>query len=105
MKKVARELQAVSSKLKELINFQFVEVDAKQSDFVNSICSEIDDLADRIRRNEGLRFEIERVSEDDSTSVKIRMTDHEALKAIREEIAEKLGKMSKKKKLEIKVSH
>lgn len=103
MKKISHELKAVSDDLKELIAFHFVDVEPKQADFVNSICTEIDDLVDRIRRNEGLKFTVERSSQGGSTAVNVRMTDHEAMKAIREEIAEKLGKMSKKKKLQIKV--
>jgi hypothetical protein len=103
MKKVARELKAVSSKLKELISFGFTDVESKKCDFVNAICTEIDDLADRIRRNEGLKLVVERSSEGSNTAVRIRMTDHEALKAIREEIAEKIGKMGKKKKIDVKV--
>lgn len=104
MNRVAHELKAVSSKLKELISFGFSDVEPKKADFVNAVCSEIDDLADRIRRNEGLKIVVERTSEGNNTAVKIRMTDHEALEAIREEIAEKLGKMGKKKKIDVKVA-
>ena len=103
MNKIAHELRAVSDGLKELISFSFLDVEPDKADFVNAICTEIDDLADRIRRNEGLKLVVERSSEDDGTSVRMRMTDHEALKAIREEIAEKLGKMGRKKKVEVRI--
>jgi len=103
MYRVAKELTAASDGLKEYLRFTFDDVDPKAADFVNSICSEIDDLADRIRRNENLDLVVERESKDDDTEVKILMSDHEAMKAIREEMIEKLGKLGKKKKLKIDV--
>jgi hypothetical protein len=105
MKRISKQLSAVSDDLKECVSFKFVNIDSKKADFVNSICSQIDDLVDRIRRNENLTLSIERESDNDSTSVKIRMSDHEAIKAIKEEVAEKVQKMSRKKKLEVKVAH
>jgi hypothetical protein len=104
--RIARELTAESTTsdgLKEYLRFTFDDVDPKAADFVNSICSEIDDLADRIRRNENLDLVVERESKDDDTEVKILMSDHEAMKAIREEMIEKLGKLGKKKKIKIDV--
>jgi hypothetical protein len=103
MKMIAKELSAVSDDLKELISFRFDEVSPKHADFVNAICSEIDDLADRIRRNEGLTMSVQRVSDGQETAVKVLMSDHEAMEAIRKEIAEKLGKLGKKRKIEVKV--
>ena len=103
MRKIARELKAVSDGLKELISFQFVDVAPKKADFVNAICADIDDLVDRIRRNENLKTVVERSSEDGNTDVTIRMTDHDAMSAIKEKISQKLNKMVRKKKLKIKV--
>ncbi len=100
---IAKTLNDVSSDLKEYVRFDFDNVDPKQADFVNAVCSDIDDLADRIRRNEGMNLVVERKSNGDRTEVRILMSDHEAMKAIREEMIEKLGKLGKKKKLDVKV--
>ena len=104
MNRVAHELAAASDGLKEYIRFNFDDVSPKAADFVNSICSEIDDLADRIRRNENLELKVERDSKDDGTEVRVLMSEHEAMKAIREEMVEKLGKLGKKKKLKVTVN-
>ena len=104
MNRVAHELTAASDSLKEYIRFNFDDVAPKAADFVNSICSEIDDLADRIRRNENLELKVERDSKDDGTEVRVLMSEHEAMKAIREEMVEKLGKLGKKKKLKVTVN-
>lgn len=104
MNRVAHELAAASDGLKEYIRFNFDDVAPKAADFVNSICSEIDDLADRIRRNENLNLVVKRESKDDGTEVRILMSEHEAMKAIRQEMIEKLGKLGKKKKLKVKVN-
>jgi hypothetical protein len=101
--RVAHELFSASADLKEYVRFTFDDVDPKAADFVNAVCSEIDDLADRIRRNEGLELKVERDSQDDDTEVRILMSDHEAMKAIREEMIEELGKLGKEKKLDVKV--
>ena len=103
MKKIARELKAVSDGLKELISFQFIDVAPKKADFVNAICADIDDLVDRIRRNESLKMVVQRSSEGDSTAVAVSMTDHDAMDAIKKKITEKLNKVSRKKKLKIEV--
>ena len=92
MNRVAHELSAVSGGLKEYLRYHFDDVDPKAADFVNSICSEIDDLADRIRRNENLNLIVKRKSGDDGTEVSVLMSDHEAMKAIRQEMIEKLSK-------------
>jgi hypothetical protein len=103
MKRIAKELGEVSNSLMGLLDFTFDGIEQGDYDFINRICGEIDDFADRIRRNEGLDMSVEKVCGGDSTSVKIRMTDHEALKAIKEELARKLTKMSKKKNLNLRV--
>jgi transcriptional regulator len=103
MRRIAQELTDTSAGLKEYLKFTFDEVDPKSADFVNSICSDIDDLADRIRRNENLSMVVERASKDGETEVRIMMTEHEAMKAIREELAERVSKLGEKRKLDIKV--
>ena len=103
MKKIAGELHSISSSLKEYVRFKITDVGPKKADFVNSVCSDIDDLADRIRRNEGLAMTVERVSNGDDTEVSISMSDHDAAKAIREEMVQRLSTLGKKRKLDITV--
>lgn len=103
MNRVARELRSVSQNLKEYVRFKIQDVGPKQADFVNNVCAEIDDLADRIRRNEDLTLAVERKSVGDDTEVTVSMSDHEAARAIREEIVQKLSNLGKKRKLDIVV--
>ena len=100
---VAKDLFAVSENLQQYLKFKFTEVQPKQADFVNAICNEIDDLAERIRRNEGLTMKVDKDSQNDETIMCISMTPHESNKAITENLAKKLNKMCRKKKLKVEV--
>jgi 4-hydroxy-3-methylbut-2-enyl diphosphate reductase IspH len=103
MNRVAKELRGIVARLKKYVHFEFKDIDQKRADFVNAICSNIDDLADRIRRNEGLEMKVVRRSDGDHVTVQVLMDDHEEAKAIREELVERVSTLSKKKKLNVRV--
>lgn len=95
------ELYRIASDLREYLHFRITGVDPKKADFANKVVCDVEELADLIRRNEGLEMELTIRSKDEAVAVSIAMEEHKAIKAIIEKMRKTVDRGARKRKLTV----
>lgn len=99
--RMSSELVRIAADLKPYLDFRIVGIDPKKADFANRVVCDIEDLAELVRRNEGLEMEMTINSKDDEMAVHLAMEEHKAIRGIIEKMRHVVDKGARKHKLTI----
>jgi len=104
LKKKAGDIEGRILRIAEAVSrldLSFKRDPEADEDKLNIICKEVNNLVDRIRRNESLESFVNRTDDDENMILEVGLSDHEAIEAIVEEIVDTAEKLAKKHEFEM----
>lgn len=96
MKRIAKELLVLAKELLVEATITFNRVPDVDNSIYSAIHSEMQRMADRIRKNEGIEVITTRKDTDDAMEIGVGFSDHEAKDAILEEFGKLGSKLAKR---------
>lgn len=102
MKRVSKEIERIAAGLQPYVEFRIVGVDPKKADFASKIVCDLEEMADLIRRNEGMEMELTVRSGGGDVAVDLAMSEHKARSAIVKKIRKTVDKGAKKRGLTVR---
>ena len=103
MKTICDRLLRLAAEMVPQVRMTFKRSEKADASVCNAIAFELQRFVDTVRSNEGLRTDFERIDDDEAMVLVVSLSEHEARKAIVEELERKARKLAKKNNLKLEM--